>query len=139
LVESTRSAYWAFDEPRYFGHRAFTELTGQESWTSLLALSVFGRKLSPELCAVLDDAAGALTLADPRIWPLKLTRVVGAYGAFIPALSAGVLMENGARIGPWACVEASKTLLILHAELAGEQDNPERVREGLWHSVPRPG
>jgi hypothetical protein len=92
-------------------------------------LSVFGRKLSPELCAVLDDAAGALTLADPRIWPLKLTRVVGAYGAFIPALSAGVLMENGARIGPWACVEASKTLLILHAELAGEQDNPERVRE----------
>jgi hypothetical protein len=78
---------------------------------------------------VLDDAAGALTLADPRIWPLKLARVVGSYGAFIPALSAGVLMENGARIGPWACVEASKTLGILHAELAGKQDDPERVRE----------
>jgi hypothetical protein len=107
----------------------FSELTGQESWTSLMALSIFGRKLAPEAYGVLDDAVGALTLADPRIWPLKLTRVVGAYGSFIPALSAGILMENGARIGPWACVEASKTLGILHAELAGREANPECVRE----------
>jgi hypothetical protein len=128
LTERTRSAYWAFDEPRYFGHRVFTELAGKESWTSLLALSIFGHRLSPELCGVLDDAAGVLTLADPRIWPLKLTRVIGAYGGFLSALCAGTLMENEARIGPWACVDAAKVLGILHTELAGSED-PARARE----------
>jgi hypothetical protein len=128
LTERTRSAYWAFDEPRYFGYRVFSELAGRETWTSLMALSTFGRRLSPELCGVLDDAVGVLTLADPRIWPLKLTRVVGTYGSFLPALCAGTLMENEARIGPWACVDAAKVLQVLHTELDGSCD-PVRARE----------
>ena len=131
LTEPTRSAYWAFDEPRYFGHRVFSELAGRESWTGLMAMSIFGHRLSPELCGVLDDAVGVLTLADPRIWPLKLTRVVGTYGSMLPALSAGILMENEARIGPWACVDAANVLRALHAELDGKQDDPEQVREVL--------
>lgn len=131
LTEPTRSAYWASDEPRYFGYRVFAELTGRESWTSLLALSIIGRRLPPELCGVLDDAAGALTLADPRIWPLKVARVVGAYGAFLPALSAGTLMENEARIGPWACIDAAKVLIALHAEIAGREDDPDVVRAAV--------
>jgi hypothetical protein len=131
LTERTRTAYWAFDEPRFIGHRVFEELAGHESWTGMFALSIFGRRLEPELCGVLDDAAGVLTLADPRIWPLKLTRVVGSYGGMLAALSAGVLAENEARIGPWACVDASKVLCQLHAELDGHQDDPVRVREVL--------
>jgi hypothetical protein len=131
LTEQTASAYWAFDEPRYLGHRVFSELAGRESWTGLFALSIFGRRLPPEQCALLDDAAGALTLADPRIWPLKLTRIVGSYGGFLSALSAGILMENGARIGPWACIDAANVLLQLHAELDGHQGEPARVREVL--------
>jgi hypothetical protein len=131
LTEPTRSAYWAFDEPRYFGHRAFGELAGRETWTGLMALSIFGRRLPPELCGVLDDAVGALTLADPRIWPLKLTRVVGSYGGFLPALCAGMLMENGAHIGPWACVDAANVLQALHAEIGGREDDRAHVREIL--------
>jgi hypothetical protein len=129
LFEHTRAAYWAFDEPRYFGHRAFSELTGSESWTSFMVLSIFGHKLPPASLGVIDDAVGALTLADPRIWPLKLTRVLGSYGNFLPALSGGILMLNGARIGPWACVDASKTLVTLHRELAGREEDPQCVRE----------
>jgi hypothetical protein len=129
LTEPTRSAFWAFDEPRYFGPRVFEQLAGRETWTGLMALSIFGRRLPPDLCGVLDDAVGALTLADPRIWPLKLTRVVGSYGGFLPALCAGMLMENGAHIGPWACVDASNVLRALHAEIAGRQDDPAVVRE----------
>lgn len=129
MFEQTRSAYWAFDEPRYFGHRAFSELTGSESWTSFMVLSIFGHKLPPESLGVIDDAVGALTLADPRIWPLKLTRVLGSYGNFLPALSGGLLMLNGARIGPWACVDASKTLVTLHKELAGREQDPQCVRD----------
>ncbi|HSU41886.1 MAG TPA: hypothetical protein VLJ38_20040, partial [Polyangiaceae bacterium] len=96
-----------------------------------MALSILGQRLSPELCGVLDDAVGVMTLADPRIWPLKLTRVVGSYGGFLAALSAGTLAENEARIGPWACVDASKVLCALHAELDGRQDDLSYVREVL--------
>lgn len=129
LTEPTRSAYWAADDPHYFGHRVFAELAGRETWTGLMALSIFGRRLSPELCGVLDDAVGVLTLADPRIWPLKLTRVVGSYGNVVSALSAGTLMENGAHIGPWACVDASNALLRVHAEIDGCENDAARVRE----------
>jgi len=41
------------------------------------------------------------------------------------------LMENEARIGPWACVDAANVLRALHTELAGAQDDPARVHEVL--------
>lgn len=128
LEESTRSAHWGWDEHRYFGYRVFAELTGRESLAGLMALSIVGARLPPDAVALLDDAAAALTLADPRIWPLKLTRVVGSYGHMVPALSAGLLMEDEARIGPWAFLEAAKVLLELHAAL-GEGATSERTRE----------
>jgi hypothetical protein len=129
LDEPTRSAHWGWTEHRYFGHRVFGELTGRESLAGLLALSIVGRRLSPDCSALLDDAAAALTLADPRIWPLKLTRVVATYGHMLPALCAGMLMEDEARIGPWAFLEAAKALLELHATLGTGSVAPERVRE----------
>jgi len=99
-VLRTRSAHWGYEEHRYFGHAVFAELRGRESFVGLTALSVLGRRLSADVCALLDEAAVCLTLADPRIWPLKLTRVVAAYGQAIPAAAAGLLIQEGARIGP---------------------------------------
>ena len=128
LEESTRSAHWGWQEHRYFGYRVFAELTGRESLAGLMALSIVGTRLPADGVALLDDAAAALTLADPRIWPLKLTRVIGSYGHMVPALSAGLLMEDEARIGPWAFLEAAKVLLELHAAL-GEGASAERTRE----------
>ena len=119
LVLTTASAHWGWDEHRYFGHRVFEELAGHESFTSLTALSVLGRKLSPEQCGVLDDAAACLTLADPRIWPLKLTRVIAAHGGTTAAAAAGLLIEEQARIGPWTCAKSAEQLTELHALLAG--------------------
>jgi hypothetical protein len=131
LDERTRSAHWGWDEHRYFGFRVFEELTGHESLAGLLALSITGRRLPADSSALLDDAAAALTLADPRIWPLKLTRVVGAYGHLVPALCAGMLMEDEARIGPWAFLEAAKVLLELHETLGGVADDEARTRAAV--------
>jgi hypothetical protein len=127
LTVRTRSGHWGWDEHRYFGHRVFEELTGQESMTGLLALSVLGRRLPADCCGLLDDAAAALTLADPRIWPLKLTRLVASYGSVIPAFCAGILMENEARIGPRAFIGAAHALIELHGELGGTADDDTRV------------
>lgn len=131
----TRSAHWGWEEHRYFGKRVFGELTGQESLSGLLALSVVGRLLPPDCVGLIDDVAGAVTLADPRIWPLKLTRLLASYGSTMPAVAAGLLMEEDARIGPWACVHAARTLLALREELAENADHPDRVRESVMRSL----
>ena len=86
-----------WDEHRYFGRAVFEDITGKESLTYLMALSILGRELPRDCYPVLDDAACALTLADPRIWPLKLTRLVASYGSTVPAIAAGVLIEERAR------------------------------------------
>jgi hypothetical protein len=105
----------------------FDELAGKESFTGLLALSILGRRLSPEHSAILDDVAGVVTLADPRIRPLKLTRLVASYGATIPAVAAGLLMEEGARIGPMTTVPAARALRDFHEALEGGPPEPELV------------
>ena len=107
----------------------FAELTGKESLASLVALSVTGRLLPPDCIGLIDDVAGAVTLADPRIWPLKLTRLIASYGSTMPAVAAGLLMEEEARIGPWACVHAAHTLLELRATLGQDLDDPVRVND----------
>lgn len=127
LTLPTASAHWGWDEHCYFGHRVFEELAGHESFTGLTALSVLGRKLSPEACAVLDDAAACLTLADPRIWPLKLTRVIAAHGGTTAAAAAGLLIQEGARIGPWTCDKSAQQLAELHALLASTGLVPDAV------------
>lgn len=128
LVVTTRTAHMGWDEHRYFGRAVFGELTGQNSLTSLMALSILGRELPRGCCALLDDAACALTLADPRIWPLKLTRLVASYGSTIPAAAAGLLIEEQARIGPWASANAAEALLSLGAEISDHASEPLHVR-----------
>jgi hypothetical protein len=116
-VETT-SAHWGWDEHQYFGHPVFTELAGRTDLTQLMATSILGRRLSDEGCAVLDDTAVCLTLADPRIWPLKLTRLLAAYGSPLVAAAAGLLSQEEARIGPWTTAGAARLLSEFHHEIA---------------------
>jgi hypothetical protein len=123
----TATAHWGWDDHRYFGHRVFEDLAGRQSLTSLTALSVLGRQLSCDECAVLDDAAVCLTLADPRIWPLKLTRVIAAHGGMTASAAAGLLIEEDARIGPWTGAKSAELLVELHLRLVGTGFDAEAV------------
>lgn len=131
----TRSAHWGYEEHRYFGHAVFAELRGKESLSGLLALSVLGRRMSAEACALLDEAAVCLTLADPRIWPLKLTRVVAAYGHAMPAAAAGLLIQEEARIGPWTVPKAAESLVLLKAEIGADAEDESSVRRTVLSYV----
>jgi hypothetical protein len=128
LTHETRTAHWGWHEHRYFGHRVFEELAGRETLTGLTVLSVLGRRLPSDACGVVDDVACTLTLADPRIWPLKLTRLIAAYGSTLPAAAAGLLSEEGARIGPWTGAKSAEVLLAFDAALGSRVDEPEFVR-----------
>lgn len=131
LTLPTRCAHWGHSDHRYFGHAVFDELTGHETSTGLTALSVLGRRLPREYCDMLDDIACISTLADPRIWPLKITRLVASYGSVMPAVAAGLTIQQGALVTPWQAAEAALTLQELNAEVAEQSDDPSRVRLAL--------
>jgi hypothetical protein len=126
---TTKCAHWGWDDHRYFGYSVFGELTGNESMTGIAALSILGRRLPKECCHVLDDIVCTSTLADPRIWPLKMTRLVAAYGSIMPAVAAGLLVQEGARIGPWTLGGSAKVLSELHSAVAGREQDDAWVLE----------
>jgi hypothetical protein len=125
---TTHCAHWGWHDHRYFGHDVFDELLGRETLTGLTVLAVLGRRLPLEDCAVIDEAAVALTLADPRIWPLKLTRLLAAYGSPLLAAAGGQLVMEGARIGPSVTGSAARLLRDLHEVFVDRWDDPELVR-----------
>jgi hypothetical protein len=125
---STHCAHWGWTEHRYFGHAVFGELLGPGTVTSLTALSVLGRALPAESLGVVDDMAVALTLADPRIWPLKLTRLLASYGSAVAAMGGGLSVQEGARIGPWTTQQAAALLSQFSMDLGGLAPSPDSVR-----------
>jgi hypothetical protein len=125
----THSAHWGFDDHRYFGYAAFGELLGNESLTGLGALSILGRRLPADACALLDDAAVSLTLADPRIWPLKLTRLLSSYGCSLTGVAGGLLVQDNARIGPWVFQKAAELLEVFHRELGASGTDSESAED----------
>ena len=126
LTLPTWCAHWGQEDHQYFGYPVYAQLMGRESVTGISALSVLGRRLSKEDCAVLDDIACVSTLADPRIWPLKMTRVVASFGSSMPAIAAGLLILESALIGPWKTTDAAIALAEMHATIDG-RDNDDAV------------
>jgi hypothetical protein len=91
----TRVAHAGSGDHRYQGYGALTELLGEETETGLLALGIMGRRATPEVLAVLDALAVSMTAADPRIWPLKVSRLVASYGDLLAGFAAGQLAMMG--------------------------------------------
>lgn len=131
----TECAHWGWTEHRYFGHAVFGELLGQENFTGLTVLSVLGRRLPAESLGVVDDMAIALTLADPRIWPLKMTRLLAAYGGAVAASGGALSCQEGARIGPWTGQQAATALHEFHAQLGPHQNDAARVRAAVLENI----
>jgi hypothetical protein len=69
-------------------------------------------------------------VADPRIWPLKITRLVGSYGRTLPAFAAGHVSVEGLTIGMWQSGATAALLLRLATASGG-------VDEGSFAGVAR--
>jgi hypothetical protein len=138
-VISTRVAKHLFGENLYFGHRAIGDLLGEESITGLVAMGVSGRRATREQRRVLDDLAVICNSADPRIWPLKLTRLVGSYGGTVAAFCAGQLAVEGERIGYWITGYAAQGLAELRAAVGDRIDDAEAVEAEVRAFVARRG
>jgi len=128
----TRVAWAGWDDHKFCGHWAFAELAGKESYTGLLALAITGRRLPRDHCTMLDDLAGAMTVAEPRIWGPKAARLAAAFGGTLSACCAANLCLEGSVVGPWTTKHAARNLLALRSSLEGRLSDPEAVtRETL--------
>lgn len=122
---TTNAAYAGFEEHQFWGYEVFNELLGHESWGSLLILSATGRRISAEEAKIIDDLAVVNAMADPRIWPLKITSLVASYGDSVMSTMAGNLCLEKAVIGPGALGSAAE-LLISFNEFIGSDGLHDR-------------
>jgi len=126
-VINTRVAHAGWDDHRYFGYSVFNELAGHETYTGLIGLTVHGRRISSEQVRILDDIAGAFAVAEPRIYALKIVRLISSFGRILPACASGILYMEDAIIGPWTSKYAAENLVELDNLIGSNLDDNEYV------------
>lgn len=99
-------------EHLFMGRRVFGELTGNVSMSALLLLGLTGHLPSDEEVEVLDAIAASWSIADPRVWPLKVARLVASHGNTLSGVAAATLAMSCRFIGPWRNLPATAKLLI---------------------------
>lgn len=123
----TRVGFASGTDNHFFGWSVGRELAGNETVTGLIAMAIVGRRIAPEERALLDDIGVVVTVADPRIWPLKLTRLVASYGRTLPAVAAALLCVEGARIGHWTGGTGAQRLVELYKRIGGRVDDRQAI------------
>jgi hypothetical protein len=125
----TRVGHAEWGDNRFRGHSVAEDLAGKESYIGLLSMAVAGRRLTPDECAILDDLAVVMTVADPRIWPLKLVRIASSYGGCLAAFAAGELCLDEAFVGHFTTGQAAEMLVQARRELGERCFDAEAVTE----------
>ena len=129
LTLPTRVAKAFFNGNAYFGFRVETDLTDEDAYWRGLLLSVGAGAASFVHVPLVRALAGCNLVADPRIWPLKLTRVVASYGNILPAICAGNVFLPGARVGPLTGQQAAEFLVEMNGLWDGQPDCPSLEAE----------
>lgn len=118
----TRVGRAGFGDYDHFGVRVFRDLAGKMSYLGLIAFAITGRRLSTEDEAILDDLAVSSHVPEPRVWPMKLSRVGASTGRAMPGfLCASVVLDSDV-LGGRVAEDAAATLVELRAHLASNDD-----------------
>lgn len=134
----TRVAHWGWHEHQFHGHPVFAEFMGVPSFMRMTVLAALGRDVSAEGMQVIEDAASAMTLSDPRIWPLKLSRLVASFGQSIPGFAAGMLTMQSAAIGPFTCKHTAERLVEFHRVWVDSERDPVAVEQAVLKHLAEP-
>ncbi|MFO8073661.1 MAG: hypothetical protein R6V85_17510 [Polyangia bacterium] len=95
---------------RFCGKSVERDLVGCSTPLDLVALCSLGRPIDEAEHRSLSDLSVVLTAADPRIWPLKLTRLLACYGRSFCGIAGGVLGLVGNSLGPQSTQDAAEML-----------------------------
>lgn len=95
----TSLARAALETAHFRGYDVMEELLGEDHW-SMVSLALGGRRLTPEECSLCELLGNVGGIGDPRIWPLKVTRLIGSYGRRYAAIAAAYAFLDEAPLGP---------------------------------------
>lgn len=132
----TRIGRAHFDDYDHHGLRVYRDLSGRTSYLGLVAFAITGRRLSRDDEAVLDDIAVCSHVAEPRVWPIKLARVVASVGRAVPGYVAGTIALDSDLIGGRMTSDVTRLVLAFEAFLASGDKSDDDV-EGFVASYPR--
>jgi hypothetical protein len=134
----TRVAHAGVGEHMFFGHQVLSDLLGKETLTGLLAMAILGRRVTVEERDLLDGLTGSVTAADPRIWPLKVSRMLASRGEMLAGFAAGQLAMMGTYISPRIIGHAAEHLGRLRIALDGKSgEDLERALRDHVDANPR--
>jgi len=118
----TQVAQARWGDNTFRGYSVDRDLAGSARAWDAVALAVGHHGLDSTDAAVLDDIVVCALAADPRIWPLKVVRLLSAYGHATTGTVAGIYCTEAARVG-WRAYFIAGELL---AELVGLPDQVSR-------------
>jgi hypothetical protein len=122
----TRVSRAEWGDNRFRGRSVLADVSVHDEFWSVASLALGGPRLRPEEARVLDAATAASLAADPRIWPLKIARLVSAYGGAGAAYGAAQTWLERGIVGPFAARDAAGMLVALATEL-GEAPSFDEV------------
>jgi hypothetical protein len=132
----TRVAFAEHGDNQFRGYAVKTELAGRVGWAELIALAV-GSRIDSANAALLEDAMACTLAADPRIWPLKVTRLVSSYGGALAGFCAGHLLLEEALMGPWPTGLAAELLVEIRGALGDATRDETLIAEWVTREIAR--
>jgi hypothetical protein len=97
----TRVAHCGYGDTEFCGYNVRRDLVGKSGYWNSISLALDGPRLSSDQEAVLDGLAVASLNADPRVWPLRLARLLASYGSVSIGVAGSIIaMEGGFVAGP---------------------------------------
>lgn len=133
---TTRVAHADGGDNAFRGFSVNEELAGRDGWTSAISLAFGGPRLDPSTAAIVEDLAVCSLAADPRIWPLKMARLVASYGVTLPAMAVGHLALEGAIVGAEPTGAAAEILVAWTAKL-GDDPTIEELEAHIDEALAR--
>lgn len=135
----TRVAHTGADELRMHGRRVFGQLLGHTSVGQMLVLGATGRLLDHDELAIVDDIVTAMSSADPRLWPFKVTRLACSYGTAPYGVAATLVAGEGGMYGSNRLFDTARWLSDVkrRADVAplGEDEMTELLAAGAGFGV----
>jgi len=112
-----------------FGLRVYRDLVGHTSYLGLIAFGLTGHRLTREQEALLDDLVVSSHVSEPRVFPIKLTWIVGSLGRAMPAYSVGTIVLDSDILGGRVGEDAARSLVDLAGSVEGTEHEEEAIRD----------
>ncbi len=110
------------------GFDVYRDLVGDDFW-SLFSVAIGSRRLTPDECAACD-ALSSMAIGDPRIWPMKVARLISAYGHAFSGVATAFAILDRAPMGAWPVRGATRFFQEITS--AGPPDSDaERMRSAM--------